>query len=79
MINNGIYLKGITPEFPASRLPFLTSLITGRHSQEHGVLGTEVYDDVSGKIWHAEDNGDLFWKKAKEMKTIWVRIFIIEC
>ena len=69
---DGIYVKDITPEFPALRLPFLTSLVTGRHSQEHGVLGNEVYDEVSEKIWKVEEDGDLFWEKAKQMKNVWV-------
>ena len=69
---DGIYVKDITPEFPALRLPFLTSLVTWRHSQEHGVLGNEVYDEVSEKIWKVEEDGDLFWEKAKQMKNVWV-------
>ena len=72
IINDGIYVKDITPEFPSSRLPFLTSLVTGRHAQEHGVLGNEVYDEKSKQIWKVDENGDLFWEKANQMKNIWV-------
>ena len=73
IINDGIYVKNITPEFPASTFPFLASLITGRHAQEHGILGNEVYDENSKKIWNIEDDNDNFWGKAREMENIWVR------
>ena len=72
IINDGIYLNDITPEFPASRLPFLTSLVTGRHAQEHGVLGNEVYDEKSKSVWKVEDDTDLFWEKAQKITNIWV-------
>ena len=73
IINGGIYVKTITPEFPAVRLPFLTSLVTGQHAQEHGVLGNKVYDEKSKKIWDMENDSDLFWEKARNMQNIWVR------
>ena len=72
IINDGIFVKNISPEFPASRLPFLTSLATGTHAQEHGVLGNEVFDKESEKIWKVDEDSDLFWKKARELPNIWV-------
>ena len=73
IINDGIYVKNITPEFPAATLPFFASLITGRHAQDHGILGNEVYDENSKKVWKIEDDNDKFWGKAKKMENIWVR------
>ena len=72
IINDGIYVENITPEFPSSRLPFVTSLLTGRHAQEHGILGTEVYDKKLEKILKMEEDNDLFWEKARKMENIWV-------
>ena len=72
IINGGICVENITPEFPAARLPFVTSLVTGQHAQEHGILGTEVYDKKSEKILKIEEDDDLFWETAKQMKNIWV-------
>ena len=72
IINGGIYVENITPEFPSDRLPFVTSLITGQHAQKHGILGTEVYDKKSEKILKLEEDNDLFWETAKQMKNIWV-------
>ena len=74
IINGGIYVENITPEFPSARLPFVTSLLTGRHAQEHGILGTEVYDKKLEKILKMEDDNHLFWEKARAMENIWVRI-----
>ena len=74
IINDGIYVENITPEFPSSRLPFVTSLLTGRHAQEHGILGTEVYDKKLGKILKMEEDNDLFWEKARKMENIWVSV-----
>ena len=73
LIDEGIYVENITPEFPASRLPFLTSMLTGVHAQEHGILGNEIYDEKSGKVWQVEKDADLFWEKAVELENIWVR------
>ena len=73
IINDGIYVKNITPEFPATTLPFLASLITGRHAQEHGILENEFYDEKSKSFWNIEDDNDNFWGKAKKMENIWVR------
>ena len=66
-------MENITPEFPASRLPFLTSMLTGVHAQEHGILGNEIYDEKSGKVWQVEKDADLFWEKAVQLENIWVR------
>ena len=73
LIDEGIYVENITPEFPASRLPFLTSMLTGVHAQEHGILGNEIYDEKSGKVWQVEKDADLFWEKAVQLENIWVR------
>ena len=73
LIDDGIYVENITPEFPASRLPFLTSMLTGVHAQEHGILGNEIYDEKSGKVWQVEKDADLFWEKAVQLENIWVR------
>ena len=72
IINDGIYVKNITPEFPAATLPFLASLITGRHAQDHGILGNEVYDENSKKVWNMGDDNDMFWGKARQLNNIWV-------
>jgi predicted AlkP superfamily pyrophosphatase or phosphodiesterase len=34
----GVLVPRLQPEFPASRIPFLASLLTGRHSEKHEVL-----------------------------------------
>ena len=36
--NEGVLVPRLQPDFPASRTPFLASLLTGRHSDRHEVL-----------------------------------------
>ena len=50
----GILVPRLQPEFPASRLPFLASLLTGRHSETHEVM------DIDFKIKFD------YWKKYGE-------------
>ena len=74
--NKGIVVKDVQPEFPASKLPFLTSLLTGRHSLENEVIGTQWFDSVANKVISVDaDSDDLFWNKTKEFGTLWVRGF----
>ena len=44
--------------------------------QERGVLRSEFYDDMSEVIWKVEESCDLFWEKAKLMKSVRVRNLI---
>ena len=74
LLNDGVLVKDILPEFPASTLPYLAALANGKHSLENQVVGLQWYDTVSEKIISADkDTDNLFWKKVKSHPLIWVR------
>ena len=35
--HDGVFMPNIRPEFPAGRLPYLASLLTGQHVDKHEV------------------------------------------
>ena len=70
--HGGGILKNITPEFPASRLPYLAALANGRHSLDNKVLGPRWCQDFqTKKVVTAND--DEFWHQVNSEPLIWVR------
>ena len=69
--HGGGILKNITPEFPASRLPYLAALANGRHSLDNKVLGPRWCQDLqTKKVVTAND--DEFWHQVNSEPLIWV-------
>lgn len=72
IVRDGVLLSGLQPEFPASREPFLASLLTGRHSEDHGILAKERYSAALDSVVSIEDAS--FWNDTREIGTLWVGI-----
>lgn len=73
LVKDGVRVSRLQPEFPASRDPFLVSLLTGRHSEDHGVFAHERYSTKLDSLLSVEDAA--FWNKTRELGTLWVCLY----
>ena len=78
----GVVVRNVTPEFPASKLPFLAALANGRHSLDNRVLGTQwpgqnmtQEDDKKEKPVSADQ--EEFWEQVRGQPLIWVSLSTI--
>ena len=60
----------IVPEFPAIRDTFLVSLLTGRHTADHGILSNQMFFKATQNITNLTQT--LPWEHVKSLGTIWV-------
>ena len=64
----------IVPEFPATRDTFLVSLLTGRHTDDHGILANQMFFEATQNVTNLTQ--PLPWEHVKSLKTIWVNYLI---
>ncbi|XP_059094082.1 glycerophosphocholine choline phosphodiesterase ENPP6-like isoform X1 [Tigriopus californicus] len=70
MIDSGVFLPKIIPEFPSLKYPNIASLLTGMYTENHNVLNSEsVFSvELNRTIFRNETQ---FWSKTKSIGTIW--------
>ena len=64
----------IIPEFPATRDTFLVSLLTGRHTDDHGILANQMFFEATQNVTNLAQ--PLPWEHVKSLETIWVNYLI---
>lgn len=71
MIDSGVLLPKIIPEFPSLKYPNLASLLTGVYTENHNVLNSDSIFSVkmNRTIFRNETE---FWAKTRSIGTIWV-------
>jgi len=52
---HGVSIPSVTPVFPPEDYPVWTSLATGRHPEDHGIVGDFMYDLKNERIFNASD------------------------
>jgi len=52
---HGVSIPQVTPVFPPEDYPVWTSLATGRHPEDHGIVGDFMYDLKHERIFNASD------------------------
>ena len=76
----GVVVRNVTPEFPASKLPFLAALANGRHSLDNRVLGTQwsgqdmTQEDERRKKVTVSADQEEFWEQVRGQPLIWVNL-----
>ena len=71
ILSGGVLLPQLEPEFPASRHPFLVSLLTGRHSGSHGIFAEHIFSETDEQVQSIDEESSL-WTDAKTMTSLWV-------
>lgn len=66
LIATGVMLN-LEPEFPAETLPTIQSMVTGKHSEQHGVIDTEV-EEAGETVTYKQGE---FWNYNPNISTIW--------
>ena len=69
---NGIVIPQVEPEFPASRDPWLVSLLTGHHTEDHGIFAQHIFSKEAQKTQDIDQSSEL-WAAARNLSTLWVR------
>jgi hypothetical protein len=54
----------------AEKNTFLVSLLTGHHTEDHGIFADQVFSSVYQDILDIDDAN--LWNKTRELGTIWV-------
>ena len=67
LIATGVMFN-LEPEFPAETLPTIQSMVTGQHTEMHGVIDTEV-EEGGETITYKQKN---FWNYNPNISAIWV-------
>jgi len=52
---HGVSIPSVTPVFPPEDYPVWTSMATGRHPEDHGIVGDFMYDLKHERIFNASD------------------------
>lgn len=66
LIATGVMFN-LEPEFPAETLPTIQSIVTGKHTEIHGVIDTEV-EEGGGTLTYREAD---FWNYNPNISTLW--------
>ncbi|XP_056295868.1 glycerophosphocholine cholinephosphodiesterase ENPP6 isoform X1 [Pseudoliparis swirei] len=73
LVDNGVKVDYMTPDFPSLSYPNYYSLMTGRHCDIHQMTGNYMWDETSNKeflIGGNEDSRLSFWWEGSE--PLWV-------
>ena len=73
LIENGVFAKhGIRNEFPPVTLPNHVTLVTGRHTDEHGIVNNKMFDPLLNEEFEAWVGGKSVDEVNFEKSTRWV-------
>ena len=70
--DGGVLAPRLQAEFPSFTETFLTSLLTGHHTEDHGILANEVFFESLQSPLSIDDFN--FWNSTRKLQTIWVSI-----
>jgi len=69
IINLGVHVPSVVPEFPATTDAFLASLLTGRHTADHGIFAEHIFSEANQTV--TDLSQPLLWKHVKSLGTLW--------
>ena len=75
IINLGVHVPSVVPEFPATTDAFLASLLTGRHTADHGIFAEHIFSEANQTV--TDLSQPLLWKHVKSLGTLWVCISVL--
>ena len=68
--DGGVLAPRLQAEFPSFTETFLTSLLTGHHTEDHGILANEVFFESLQSPLSIDDFN--FWNSTRKLQTLWV-------
>ncbi|ESO86804.1 hypothetical protein LOTGIDRAFT_128417 [Lottia gigantea] len=73
IMERGVHVESLIPEFPSVSYPNHYSLMTGLHAQDHGFVDNDMYDVETGKTYPPDSGSEddkSFW--FNEAEPFWI-------
>jgi len=70
--SQGVHTPYMQPQFTTKTFPNHQSIVTGLHTESHGIMDNQVYDPEHGQLSGYDSYNEEFWNFRDDVVPVWI-------